>query len=206
MFAGSRAAQGSVGIRLKVAQGGLRRCAGGWRPTRPPRPRQPHTPACWISRPLVTVVSAKSTTITYRDHLAQLWLLDPVPGWSSSRSPMRRLQQAPKHQLADPALALRLLSLSAQSLATPTGAAMAGPLFELLVTLGVRIAAQAAEARVGHLRTRNGDREVDLVVEGAGGQVLGIEVKLAAAVGDEMCGTCCGCVTRSRARWWICLW
>jgi predicted AAA+ superfamily ATPase len=127
---------------------------------------------------------AKTTTISYRDHLSQLWLLDPVPGWSPSRNPLTRLQQAPKHQLADPALAARLLNLSARTLATASGAAMAGPLFESLATLTVRVAAQAAEARVGHLRTSNGDHEVDLVVEGPDGQVLGIEVKLAASVGD----------------------
>lgn len=127
---------------------------------------------------------AKTTTIAYRDHLAQLWLLDPVPGWSPSRNPLTRLQQAPKHQLADPALAARLLNLSARSLSTPTGAAMAGPLFESLATLTVRVAAQAAEARVGHVRTHNGDHEIDLVVEGPEGQVLPIEVKLAANVTD----------------------
>jgi hypothetical protein len=127
---------------------------------------------------------AKTTTIAYRDHLVQLWLLDPVSGWSPSRNPLTRLQQAPKHQLADPALAARLLNLSARTLATATGAAMAGPLFESLATLTVRVAAQPAEARVGHLRTRNGDHEVDLVVEGPDGQVIGIEVKLAAGVGD----------------------
>lgn len=128
---------------------------------------------------------AKTTTIAYRDHLTALWLLDPVPGWSPSRGAMTRLQQAPKHQLADPALAARLLGLSARTLATPAGAAMAGPLFESLATLTVRVAAQAAEARVGHLRTGNGDHEVDLVVEGPEGQVLGIEVKLAANVVDR---------------------
>ncbi|MGJ9412661.1 ATP-binding protein [Aeromicrobium sp. CF4.19] len=127
---------------------------------------------------------AKTTTITYRDQLSRLWLLDPVPGWSPSRNPIARLQQAPKHQLADPALAARLLNLSAPALASASGAAMAGPLFESLAALGVRVAAQAAEARVGHLRTRNGDHEVDLVVEGPDGQVLGIEVKLAASVHD----------------------
>jgi uncharacterized protein len=58
---------------------------------------------------------------------------------------------------------------------------MAGPLFESLATLSVRVAAQASESRVGHLRTRNGDHEVDLVVEGP---ILGIEVKLAASVRD----------------------
>lgn len=127
---------------------------------------------------------AKTTTIAYRDHLSQLWLLDPVPGWSPSRSPMTRLQQAPKHQLADPALAARILNLSARTLGSTTGSHMAGPLFESLATLTVRVAAQASESRVGHLRTRNGDHEVDLVVEGPDGQIVGIEVKLAAGVTD----------------------
>ena len=128
---------------------------------------------------------AKTTTIAYRDHLTQLWLLDPIPGWSPSRNPFARLQQAPKHQLADPALAARLLNLSARTLASPTGAAMVGPLFESLTTLTIRVAAQAAEGKVGHLRTRNGDREVDLVIEGPDGQIVGIEVKLAANVTDS---------------------
>src|SRR5699024_11376505 len=123
-------------------------------------------------------------TIAYRDHLTQLWLLDPVPGWSPTRNPLRRLQQAPKHHLADPGLAARLLSLSARTLVSAAGAPFAGPLFESLATLTVRVAAQRAGARVGHLRTRNGDREVDLIVEGDEGQILGIEVKLAASVGD----------------------
>ncbi len=127
---------------------------------------------------------AKTTTITYRDLLTQIWILDPVPGWTHSRNALGRLQQAPKHQLADPALAARLLNLSGELLAGPRGAAMAGPLFESLATLTVRVAAQAAQARVGHLRTGNGDREIDLVVEGPEGQVVGIEVKLAAAVTD----------------------
>lgn len=127
---------------------------------------------------------AKTTTIAYRDHLTQLWLLDPVPGWSHSRSSFTRLQQAAKHQLANPALAARLLNLSRASLLTPRGAAMTGPLFESLATLTVRVAAQVHRARVGHLRTMRGEREVDLVVEGRDGQVVGIEVKLSAAVED----------------------
>lgn len=59
---------------------------------------------------------------------------------------------------------------------------MAGPLFESLATLSVRVAASAAMARVGHLRTSRGDREVDLVVEGSEGQVIGVEVKLTFAI------------------------
>lgn len=128
---------------------------------------------------------AKTTTIAYRDLLTSLWLLDPVPGWSPSRSAITRLQQAPKHQLSDPALAARLLNVTAQSMLTGAGASLAGPFFESLATLTVRVAAQAAQARVGHVRTRNGDHEIDLVVEGDDGRVVAIEVKLAATVTDS---------------------
>jgi len=61
---------------------------------------------------------------------------------------------------------------------------MLGHLFESLVTLGIRIMAQAAEATVGHLRTKAGEHEVDLIVESVDGGVLGIEVKLAPGVQD----------------------
>lgn len=125
---------------------------------------------------------AKTTTLAYREHLTRLWLLDPVPGWLPAHNDLRRLQEAPKHHLADPALAARLLGLSAGSLVGRTGSHMLGPLFESLVTLSVKVAAQAAEARVRHLRMYGGDRGVDLIVEGVDGQVLGIEVKLAPSV------------------------
>lgn len=127
---------------------------------------------------------AKTTTAMYRDFLMKLWLLDPVPGWVPVNNEFTKLAVAPKHQLADPALAARLLGLGARGLATAQGAHMAGPLFESLVTLSVRAAAQAAEATVSHLRTPKGDREVDLIVQGPEGQVLGIEVKLTASVTD----------------------
>jgi uncharacterized protein len=44
----------------------------------------------------------------------------------------------------------------------------------------VRVYAQAAQAGVHHFRTRRGEHEVDLVVEGRDNRVLAIEVKLAA--------------------------
>lgn len=120
--------------------------------------------------------------------LASLWLLDPVPAWSPTGSPMARLGRAPKHHLADPALGARLLGLSVDSLLGGEGhplrsaaGSMLGMLFESLATLCLRVSAQAAEAEVAHLRTRNGDHEVDLVVVRPDGGVVGVEVKLAAA-------------------------
>ncbi|WP_075888986.1 ATP-binding protein [Actinomyces provencensis] len=125
---------------------------------------------------------AKTTTIVYRDHLSRLRLLDPVPGWMPANSPFTTLRQAPKHQLADPALAVRLLRLTEPGLMAPGGAGVLGHLFESLVTLGVRVMAQAADATVSHLRTKAGGHEVDLIVESADGGVLGIEVKLAPVI------------------------
>ena len=105
---------------------------------------------------------------------------------------MTRLGQAPKHHLADPALAARLLGLTRDALLDgegrslgPQAGTMLGHLFESLVTLCVRVPAQAAEADVAHMRTRNGDREVDLVVVRDDGRLLAIEVKLANAIDDR---------------------
>jgi hypothetical protein len=67
----------------------------------------------------------------------------------------------------------------------PQAGTMLGHLFESLTTLCMRVPARAAEATVGHLRTRNGDHEVDLVVVRDDGKVLAIEVKLAATVEDR---------------------
>ncbi|MFD0482336.1 ATP-binding protein [Kineococcus sp. GCM10028916] len=134
---------------------------------------------------------AKTTTTAYRDILERLWFLDPVPAWTPSRNHLARLAAAPKHHLADPAFAARMLGVDVAALlgASPARGAgreatLLGQLFESLVTLDVRVYAQAAEARVGHLRVRSGEHEVDLVVERGDGKVVAVEVKLAGAVTD----------------------
>lgn len=135
---------------------------------------------------------AKTTTIPYRDVLERLWILDPVPAWLPTRNRFARLSQPPKHQLADPALAARLLGVDAGALLEGIGAGpplprdgtLLGALFESLVTLSVRVYAQAAEATVKHLRTARGEHEVDLIVERPDGRVVAVEVKLAHDIGD----------------------
>lgn len=136
---------------------------------------------------------AKTTTIPYRDVLERLWILDPVPAWLPTRNIAARLSAPPKHQLADPALAARLLGVDAGALldampldiAVPRAGSLLGALFESLVTLDVRVYTQAAEATVKHLRTVNGDHEVDLIVERGDGRVVAIEVKLTRSVMDD---------------------
>jgi uncharacterized protein len=142
--------------------------------------------------PGVSDKPARSTTIAYRDVLTQLWLLDPVPAWGPLGNEFARLQQTPKHQLADPALAISLLGLSVDALLDgegrplgPQQGTMLGHLFESLATLCVRVAAQAANSSVGHLRTRNGDHEIDLVIVRRDGRFLAVEAKLAGTIDDR---------------------
>lgn len=136
---------------------------------------------------------AKSTVHRYLDTLERLWVVEPIPAWTPARNDLARLALSPKHQLADPALAARLRGATIDTLleGTPAGslaprdATLFGALFESQVAHDVRTYAQAAEARVSHFRTRNGDREVDLIVERADHRVVAIEVKLARTVAEE---------------------
>jgi predicted AAA+ superfamily ATPase len=57
-------------------------------------------------------------------------------------------------------------------------------MFESLVTLSVRVYAQAAEASVHHLRTAEGLHEIDLIVQRADQRLVALEVKLATSVID----------------------
>jgi predicted AAA+ superfamily ATPase len=76
-----------------------------------------------------------------------------------------------------------LLAGDGQRVAASTGTWL-GALFESLVTLSVRVYAEAARAQVGHLRTRD-QHEVDLIIEGGDRRVVAIEVKLAPVVREE---------------------
>jgi predicted AAA+ superfamily ATPase len=133
---------------------------------------------------------AKTTTIPYRDILSRLWLLDPVPAWLPSNNKFKELGSAEKHHLADPALAARLLNVTAEKLLSGTEAGpkiprdgtLLGALFDSLVALSLRVYAQSCEAEVRHLRTHRGEREVDFVVVGTDGGVVAVEAKLSAYV------------------------
>ena len=135
---------------------------------------------------------AKTTTQPYRDTLERLWIIDAVPAWQPTRNPIARLTASPKHHLADPALAARLLGADVDALMEaramgppiPRDGALLGHLFESVVALGVRVFAQAAEATVKHLRTRTAQHEVDLIVERGDHRIVAIEVKLGQRVDD----------------------
>lgn len=129
---------------------------------------------------------AKATALAWREALLRMWLLDPLPAWDDPQHLVGRLATTAKHHLADPALAAHLLGVTEGSLllkANPDGrprpGTLFGALFESLVALSVRVSAEVAGCSVSHLRSRNGDHEVDLLVTRPDGKVLAIEVKSA---------------------------
>jgi predicted AAA+ superfamily ATPase len=134
---------------------------------------------------------AKSTTIPYREAVERIWILDAVPAWAPTYNHLNRLVGTPKHHLADPALAARLVGLNAAALlhgegptVIPRDGTFLGALFESLATLSVRVFAQAGEARVFHMRDQSGRHEVDLIVVRGDQRIVAIEVKLSGTVGD----------------------
>ncbi|MFP4302382.1 MAG: ATP-binding protein, partial [Spirochaetaceae bacterium] len=135
---------------------------------------------------------AKTTTQPYRDVLRKLWILDPLFPWLPSRNMLKRLGHSPKHHLADPALAVRALGLEEEALLTgnepasrvPKDGTLLGNLFESLVSLCVRVYAQASEAHLRHFRLHGGRREIDLIIERSDRKVVAMEVKLSGTVHD----------------------
>jgi predicted AAA+ superfamily ATPase len=135
---------------------------------------------------------AKTTTSTYTELLAQLRIIDPLEAWLPGNNHFTRLASSSKHHIADPALAVRLLRRTRAHLlggdhrsgTVPIDGSLLGNLFESLTALTIRTAAQAAGAQVSHLRTRNGDHEIDFIVESERG-VVAFEAKLSGTVSTD---------------------
>ncbi len=135
---------------------------------------------------------ARTTTTSYTELLTALRILDPIEAWTPSNDHFARLAAAPKHHLADPALAARLLQRSRRHLLTddpggiavPGDGTLLGNLFESLVAQSVRTYAQSIGAGVSHLRIDGGSHEVDFIVE-LDGRVLALEAKLGVGPDDR---------------------
>lgn len=132
---------------------------------------------------------ARQTASIYREHLQRIFVLDPVEAWTPAFTPLKRLTRTPKHHLVDPAIAARLVGVGKAGLirgegarVSPTTGTWLGALFESLVAQSLRVYADVADARVGHLRTKNTDREIDLIIEQGDRSVVAFEVKLSDTV------------------------
>ncbi|MCW5951364.1 MAG: ATP-binding protein [Propionibacteriaceae bacterium] len=135
---------------------------------------------------------SRPTVDAYREHLTRLFILDPIEAWIPSFAPLKRLTVSPKHHLVDPGLAARVVGVGKQGLLVGKGERVSattgtwlGALFESLAVQSVRTYAELMNARIGHLRTRNGDREIDMIVETNDLDCVALEAKLSGTVEDR---------------------
>jgi predicted AAA+ superfamily ATPase len=113
--------------------------------------------------------------------LETLYVVFRLPPWFENLG--KRLAKAPKLYVNDPGLLAHLLGLGDAEAAERS--TLLGPLVEtFVVTELLRLAPHsAARPRLHHLRTSDGV-EVDVVLEGRGRQLVGVEVKAGATVTD----------------------
>lgn len=122
---------------------------------------------------------SRATVVRYLEVLERLFLLKTLPPWFSNR--MSRLIKTPKHHFLDSGLLAALRGADGRTLQDDPQ--RYGPLLESFVASELRKLAGWSETRttLSHFRTKDGD-EVDFVLEGPRGQIVGIEVKASATL------------------------
>ena len=118
---------------------------------------------------------ARSTIRAYLDELARLYVIEPLPAWSTHLRSSARLRRNPKRYFVDPALAVAALGGSPAAVARDLEAM--GLLFESLAVRDLRIYAQALGARLCYYGDDNG-LEADAVIDGIDGGWAPVEIKL----------------------------
>jgi predicted AAA+ superfamily ATPase len=119
---------------------------------------------------------------TIRDYvtlLARVFLLEELPPWHSNR--LSRLIKTPKLHLGDTGLACALLGVDAEALWADR--TLLGQLLETFIFQELRRQASWQDDPITfyHFRDKDG-AEVDIVLEGSGQRVAGVEIKAAATV------------------------
>jgi len=114
----------------------------------------------------------------YVDVLERLFLVRVRRAWHVNLG--QRQVKAPKLYVADPGLLASLVGADPQRVREDDG--LAGALFETFVATELERQASWSPQALTFWHFRDGDREVDVVVERPSGEVLGVEVKAGATV------------------------
>jgi len=117
------------------------------------------------------------TAASYLDLLEDLRIIERLPAWGTNR--LARLVKTPKYHVTDPGMAAHLAGDDRAGLLL--NGPRLGRVIDTFVTAQIRplLRLSTPSVTAHHLRDRNGDREVDLVLESAAGRVVGIEIKAA---------------------------
>jgi len=123
-----------------------------------------------------------STLSRYMTLLKTTFLMQEIPAWSSNLG--KRVVKTPKLFMVDTGLACNLLGIDEEGLRQ--SGEIAGRVFENFVALELFKQASWSEepVRLYHFRSQTG-QEVDIVLEGSRGNVVGIEIKLSATPSSQ---------------------
>ncbi|MFN0085038.1 MAG: ATP-binding protein [Blastocatellia bacterium] len=129
-----------------------------------------------ISRSLVI---PQSTLKRYMGLLEATFIVQMLPAWSANIG--KRLVKAPKLTLCDTGLLSYLLGVNEERLEKDSQ--IFGAILENFVVMELRKQASWSETQpqLFHFRTQSG-QEVDIVLEGASGEIVGVEVKASGSV------------------------
>lgn len=118
---------------------------------------------------------SKDTAAGYESLLSRLLIVEQTPAWTTNR--LKRLINAPKRYLIDPALMLAALRLDVGGVMSDGD--MLGRIIESFVVAQLRpeVVIADCEPRLHHLRTQGGRHEIDLLAELGGGRVIAMEIK-----------------------------
>jgi len=120
------------------------------------------------------------TAVAYDQLLTNLFVLDSIPAWTSNR--LSRLVKGAKRYVIDPALVSTALALDEAAILR--NGDLLGRVLDTFVVAQLRADLEVSRLRprLHHLRENNGRREIDVIVELAGG-ILALEIKATAAPG-----------------------
>jgi uncharacterized protein len=121
----------------------------------------------------------RKTALAYEQLLMNLLVLETLPAWANNR--LSRMTRTGKRYLVDASLAAAALDLDERAVLRDGG--LLGRIVDTFVLAQIRpeVALSSFSSRLHHLRSRDGGHEIDLVAELAGGDVVAVEIKSAAA-------------------------
>lgn len=117
----------------------------------------------------------------YLQALRDVFLIDVIPAWSNN--PMKRVASKPKIVFRDASVAAHLSRIDAESAENDISSAFTGGMVENFVAAELAKQQTWSQTRYDLFHFRDWkQREVDLIVEGPGRQIIGIEVKATTSV------------------------